>query len=189
MSQSFVTRQLTAEDAEDVQVCFDSQPKVMMEIKRHDRQPYADTFLSLIKSGCVAFGAWEDGDLKAFSIVWRWQSMPTATIVMSCNKPTGGLYNPIKSGLQASLDACLLQMEGEGCRVFYYVRSSGKAWRSSTAKRNHGRFGQYSFTAAEHISKGDMSRYPTFNQMILGGQPVSADAVIVAAIAPMDQDF
>jgi hypothetical protein len=189
MNHPFVTRQLTAEDAADVQACFDSQPKVMMEIKRGDRQPYADTFLHLVRSGCVAFGAWREAELQAFSIVWRWQSMPTATIVMSCNRPTGGLYNPIKSGLQASLDACLLHMEGAGCRVFYYVRSSGKAWRSSTAKRNHGRFGQYSFTAAEKIGKGQTSQYPAFNQMILGGRPVSADAVIVAAIAPMDQDF
>jgi len=180
---------LDHDDAEAVKDCFDSQPKVMLETKRLDREPYDMTFKNLIRSGCTAYGMVNDGVVQAFSIVWPWPSMPASTIVMACNRPDGKIYNPKRTGLSASLDACLIEMEQQERRISYYVRSSGKAWKNSTAHKGHGRFGEYQCTAAEHISQGCASRYSDFNKFILGGRPVSSDAVIIVATAPMNRDF
>jgi hypothetical protein len=189
MTSVLRTARLTADDALAVQDCFDSQPKVMMALKKPGRAPYADTFKTLLSSGCVAYAQWDGEQVRSFTIVWPWPTAPCCTIVMACNRPTGRAYNPIRSGLQASLDACLLHVEGNGVKVFYYVRSSGKSWKNSTATKNQGRFGDYTFTAAEYISEGSMSKYYDFNNFILGNTPVPSNAVIIAALAPTIDDF
>lgn len=189
MLNSFHLSRLNAQHATAVQSCFDSQPKVMMALKKPGQRPYANTFLFLLASGCVAYGQWDGNQLRAFSIVWPWPTAPASTLVMGCNRPTGRPYNPIQSGLQASVDACLLHLENNGRRVLYFVRSSGRAWKNSTATRNQGRFGEYLFTAAEHIPQGNVSQYSDFNRFVLGNQPVSSDAVVVAALAPMKGDY
>jgi hypothetical protein len=187
-NQLFVKR-LTASDAIDVQACFDSQPKVMMAVKQPGRDPYAGTFTNLLRSGCVAYGALSGDLVQAFTIVWPWPSLPASTIVMGCNRPTGGIYSPRKSGFQATFDACLLEMESDQRRLTYHVRSSGTAWKDSTLAKGVGRFEHYRRTVAEQIPAGSLSRYSDFNRFILGSRPVSANAVIIAAVAPMDGDF
>ena len=183
------TTKLGAEHAALVQSCFDSQPKVMLEKKKVGREPYSETFLNLVESGCTSYGVFNNDVLQAFCIVWPWPSIPASTMVMACNRPDGKIYNPQRSGFSTTLEACLLEMERGDRRITYYVRSSGRAWKNSTAQKGHGRFGEYQCTAAEHIKQGQMSKYSDFNRYILGSRPVSADAVVVAAIAPMDRDF
>lgn len=189
MTVAFDIRRLVADDALAVQDCFDSQPKVMMKAKESSREPYADTFSDLIYSGCIAYGAWNGGVLQAFLIMWPWPTLPASTVVMGCNRPTGQKYNPIRSGLTASFDACIAHMEADGRRIIYFVRSSGKAWKNSTITKGLGKFSHYHCTAVEHIKAGALSKYSDFNQLILGYRPVSSNAVIVAAVAPMTQDF
>lgn len=189
MSDEPYTRRLSRVDALAVQACFDSQPKVMMWFKDSNRKPYADTFQALIQSGCVAYGTWHEDILQAFVIVWPWPFLPASTVVMGCNRLTGQIYNPRRSGLKASFDACLIHMESDSRMLVYFVRSSGKAWKNSTITKGLGRFEQYQCTVAEHIKIGHTSKYQGFNQLVLGNQPVSSNAVIIAAIAPMTQDF
>lgn len=186
--KSNVTR-LIASHAEAVQDCFDSQPKVMMTTKKPGREPYAQTFCNLIESGCVAYGLFDGDVIQAFCVVWPWPTLPASTLVMACNRPDGKIYNPQRSGFSATLDACLGDMERDGRRIAYYVRSSGRAWKNSTAQKGHGRFGEYHCTAAEHIPIGCVSKYSDFNRFVLGNMPVSSDAVVIAAVAPMAGDF
>lgn len=183
------TRRLSKADTLAVQACFDSQPKVMMGFKDPNRKPYADIFEALIQSGCVAYGTWHKNILQAFVIVWPWPFLPASTVVMGCNRPNGQIYNPSRSGLKTSFDACLSHMESDGRMSVYFVRSSGKAWKNSTITKGLGRFEQYRCTVAERIQIGQISKYQGFNQLVLGNQPVSSNAVIVAAVAPMTQDF
>lgn len=184
-----VVKRLAAIHAGAVQACFDSQPKVMMAIKKPGRAPYADTFLSLLESGCVAYGMFDGELVQAFTIVWPWPTMPASTIVMGCNRPSGGIYNPRRSGFQATFDACLSEMEADHRRLTYHVRSSGTAWKDSTMRKGVGRFEQYHRTAAEYIQAGCISKYNDFNRFVLGGNPVNSNAVIVAGSAPMEADF
>lgn len=182
-------KRLMPAHASEVQACFDSQPKVMMAAKQPGRAPYADTFLSLLDSGCVAYGVFDGELVQAFTVVWPWPNMPASTIVMGCNRPSGGIYNPRKSGFQATFDACLLEMEAGHRRLTYHVRSIGTAWKDSTMKNGVGRFEHYHRTAAEYIQAGCISKYNDFNRFVLGGNPVNSNAVIVAGSAPMDADF
>ena len=187
-TQPFAVR-LHASDSVAVQHCFDSQPKVMMDLKKPGRTPYALTFQALLDSGCIAYGVWNGAILQAFSVVWPWPTAPAATLVMGCNRPSVGRYNPQRSGFQATLDACLQHLEQQDRRLVYFVRSSGRAWKNSTAQKGHKHFGKYACTVAERISAGMQSKYVDFNCFILGNQAVSSDAVIIAAVAPMEQDF
>lgn len=180
---------LTALDAEAVQGCFDSQPKLMMTIKNPGREPYARTFRSLLASGCVSYGLRADDEIRAFCVVWPWPSMPASTIVLACNRPIGQIYNPQRSGLQATLDACLRAMESEGRRIAFFVRSTGRAWKGGTAQKGTGRLAEYFCTVAERIPAGRLSRYSDYNRYVLGNHPVPSDAVVVVAAAPMDPDL
>jgi hypothetical protein len=137
----------------------------------------------------VAYGAFDGDVVQAFCVVWPWPTLPASTLVMACNRPDGKIYNPQRSGFSATLDACIRHMERDGRRIAYYVRSSGRAWKNSTAQRGLGIFEKYRCTVAEHIPIGCVSKHSDFNRFVLGNIPVSSDAVVIAAVAPMDGDF
>ncbi len=185
----FTTRPLTIADSREVQACYDSQPKLMLVEKRPDEPPYSGVFEQLLLTGCMAFGAYADDELRAFSVFWLWPTLPASTLVLAVNRPDGMLYNPQRSGLQAALDAGLTHMEADGRTSVYFARSAAARWKHSIIKRRLGRLGEYNASAVERIQRGQHSRFPAFNQLVLGGCAVRGDATIVHAVAPQVGDF
>jgi hypothetical protein len=186
---SFEVRLLQLADAQAVQDVYDSQPKLMLVEKRKDAPPYADTFKSLLSSGCYAYGAFNSGILCAFSVFFVWQGLPATTLVLSCCRPTGGVYRPEKSGFAAALDAAIFHAEQDSRYMIFAVRSANKKWDHHTVVSPRvGRFYEYRSTVAERIAAGSLSKFHAINQMVLGSRPVSADAVLICAIAPWGND-
>lgn len=176
-------------DADIVEECFDSQPRLMLAPKRAGAKEYAAVFRGLIADGCVAYGAFRDGVLAAFCIVWPWPSLPIATMVIFLNRPTGTIYNPERSGLRHAIDAALAHIEALGVWSIYYVRADTERWRRSRVVRGIGRMGEYQLVPVERIASGSLSRYPPINDLVLGGLPVPGDAVLVQGLRPYDDDF
>lgn len=189
MTSNLKTRQLSLADAQAVQACYDSQPKLMLIEKGENDPPYADIFNHLLRSGCIAFGVYDSQELKAFSVFWPWPHMPAATLVLAVNRPDGALYNPQRSGLQAALDAGLAHLESEGRSSVYFVRSAAKRWKHSVIRNRLGRLGEYHSVAIEKIPAGALSRFNDFNRLILGGRPVRGDAILVHSVVPQNGDF
>lgn len=189
MPGNIESRQLSAADADLVEECYDSQPRLMLAPKRPGATRYSATFRSLLASGCVAFGAFRDGVLVAFSVAWPWPHLPVATLVIWVCRPTGTIYNPERSGLRHALDAALAHVEALGVWSTYYVRADKGAWTRSRVIRGLGRHAEYRHVPVERIARGDLSRYQDFNRLVLGGMPVPRDAVIVQGLRPHDDDF
>jgi len=185
----FTTRPLSIADSREVQACYDSQPKLMLIEKSPDEAPYAGVFEQLLLTGCVAFGAYANDELRAFVVFWPWPSLPASTLVLMVNRPDGMIYNPERSGLQAALDAGIASMEAEGRSSIYFARAAGGRWKNSTIKRRLGRLSEYHFLAVERVEGGKLARFPAFNQLILGGRPLRGDAIIGHALAPQVGDF
>ena len=189
MTNPFQIKQLTLADAQDVQSCYDSQPKLMLSPKTKGEQPYAWTFQSLIQSGCIAYGAFKDGVLAAFCVVWPWPSQPTSTLVLFVNRPTGSAFNPRSSGLQAAIDGALFHLEQTGRSALYFARAKSDRWKNSVVTRRIGRLGEYHAIPAEIIPSGRLSKYPDINNYVLGRTPVRREAVLVLAVKPHEEDF
>lgn len=185
----FSVMRLTGADAVAVQEVYDSQPKLMLVKKRPDAPPYAGTFISLLSSGCYAYGAFKDGKLHAFTVFFAWPWLPATTLVLACNRPTGTIYSPVKSGLQVVFDAGLAHAENESRYMVFTVRSAESKWNHKTmVSLKLGRFNEYRSTVAEHIAAGNKSKFEAINQMVLGNRPVSADAFLICAVAPWGND-
>lgn len=189
MTSTFQTRQLGLADALEAQSCYDSQPKLMLAPKSENERPYAETFRALMGSRCIAYGAFKDGVLAAFCVVWPWPSQPTSTLVLFVNRPTGSMFNPRASGLQAAIDACLFHLERLGHSALYFARARSDRWKNSVVTRRIGRLGEYHALPAEIIPAGALSRYPDVNNYVLGRTPVRREAVLVLAVKPHDEDF
>jgi hypothetical protein len=189
MSSNLTTRQLSLSDAQSVQECYDSQPLLMLAPKRADAPKYADVFHQLLASGCVAYGCFEDNRLLAFCVVWPWPDQPVATLVIFLNRPTGGIYNPERSGLRYAIDAALAHVEARGCWTIYYVRADAQRWKRSRIAKRLGRLGEYRIVPVERLSAGMLSKWPTINQRVLAGLPVPGDAIVVQGLRPYDEDF
>lgn len=185
----FNVRQLNSGDAAAVQDVYDSQPKLMLVKKRLDAPPYAGTFRSLLSSGCYAYGAFKDDKLQAFTVFFAWPWLPATTLVLACNRPTGTIYNPVKSGLQIVTDAALAHAEKDSRYMLFFVRAAKEKWSHETiVSPKLGRFNEYRSTVAEHIAAGNKSKFEAINQMVLGNRPVSADAFLICAVAPWGND-
>lgn len=189
MSHNFQIRRLLVSDADIVEECFDSQPRLMLAAKRIEPQQYGAAFRNLIMSGCVAYGAFRDDVLMAFCVVWPWPDLPVATMVIFLNRPTGGTYNPERSGLRYAIDAALEHIEALGCWSIYYIRADDRKWKRSRIVQGLGRLGEYQLVPAERIACGSWSRYPSINGLVLGGSPVPTDAVLVQGLRPYSEDF
>lgn len=189
MSRQYQIRRLSIADFQDVQDCYDSQPKLMLVEKSPDEPPYAGTFQNLLLSGCVSFGAFDGHELKAFSVFWPWPTLPASTLVLAVNRPDGAIYNPERSGLQAVLDAGLAHMEADGRVSVYFARSGARRWKHSVIRKRLGRLSEYHASAVEHIAAGQLSKYQDFNRFVLGSHAVRGDAVMVHAVAPQVGDF
>lgn len=189
MTAHFHVKPLGISDAEIVQDCYDSQPKLMLTPKTAGDKPYADTFRELIQSGCVSFGAFKEESLSAFCVVYPWQIQPTATLVLFCNRPTGGPFNPGLTGLRDAIDATLLFLEQNGYSSLYFVRAKSDKWRNSLMRRTMGRLGQYHSIPVETITKGNLSRFDMINGAVLGMRRVISDAVVINAVKPYEHDF
>lgn len=189
MNIQYQVRRLSAADADIVEECFDSQPRLMLAAKRMEPGQYGANFRNLITSGCVAYGAFSDDVLMAFCIVWPWPDLPVATMVIFLSRPTGVVYNPERSGLRHAVDAALEHIENLGCWSIYFVRANNKKWKSSRILRGFGRFSEYRLVPVEQIACGSLSRYPSINGLVLGWAPVPTDAVIVQGLRPYAEDF
>jgi hypothetical protein len=189
MTIQFQTKQLQIADAQSVQDCYDSQPKLMLAPKTVGERPYAETFRALMQSGCIAYGAFKDDVLMAFCVVWPWPSQPTSTLVLFVNRPTGALFNPRTSGLQAAIDGALFHLEQLGYSALYFARAKSDRWKNSVVTRRIGRLGEYHAIPAEIIPSGGHSRYHDVNNYVLGRTPVRREAVLVLAVKPYDEDF
>ena len=189
MSSNLTTRQLTLSDAQSVEDCYDSQPKLMLIEKNEGDPPYSSIFNHLLNSGCIAFGTFDGDTLKAFAILWPWPTLPASTLVLIVNRPDGMTYNPERTGLRSALDAALKCMEMQGRTSVYFARSAARQWKNSTIKKRLGRLSEYHTIAAERILANRPSCFPDFNRFILGGRPVRGDAIIVHALAPQSGDF
>jgi len=189
MSSNLTTRQLSLNDAQSVQDCYDSQPLLMLAPKRPDAQKYADTFRQLLASGCVAYGCFEADRLLAFCVVWPWVDQPAATLVIFLNRPTGGVYNPERSGLRYAIDAALAHVEARGCWAIYYVRADARRWKRSRIAKRLGRLGEYRIVPVERLSAGSLSQWQSINNRVLGGLPVPCNAIVVQGLRPYDEDF
>jgi hypothetical protein len=183
------SRRLDASDADLVEECYDSQPRLMLAEKRPGATRYAIVFRGLLASGCIAYGAFRDGVLVAFCVLWPWPGLPVATMVIFLSRPTGSIYNPERSGLRYAIDAALAHVEALGVWSIYYVRADSERWRRSRVTRGLGRHGEYRLVPVERIARGSLSRYPDINRLVLGGMPVPGDAVIVQGLRPYDDDF
>lgn len=189
MNCQYQIRRLFAYDAEIVEECFDSQPRLMLAPKRMEPKQYGAAFRHLITNGCIAYGAFRNNILAAFCIVWPWPNLPVATMVIFLNRPTGAIYNPERSGLRYAIDAALAHVEAEGVWSIYYVRADNERWRRSRIIKRLGRLGEYRLVPAERIASGALSRHPDINRLVLGGMPVPCDAVLVQGLRPYDEDF
>lgn len=189
MSPQYQTRRLLISDADIVERCFDSQPRLMLAPKRLESRQYAATFRNLIMSGCIAYGAFRDDTLAAFSIIWPWPNLPASTLVLTANRPSGMLFNPVRSGFAAAQDAALAHMEAEGRTMLIYVRSANRKWTRDKTHKLSGRIGEYHVAPAERIAAGSLSRHDSINRFVLGNTPVASDAILVTAIRPFPDDF
>jgi hypothetical protein len=189
MISQYQVRRLLISDADIVEECFDSQPRLMLAPKSLEPRQYAATFRNLIMSGCVAYGAFRDDVLAAFSIVWPWPNLPASTLVLTANRPNGMLFNPARSGFSAAQDAALAHMEAEGRTMLIYVRSANPKWTRDKTHKLSGRIGEYHVAPAERIAAGSLSRYDSINRFVLGSSPVHSDALLVTAIRPFADDF
>lgn len=189
VNNQFQVRRLSMSDADIVEECFDSQPLLMLAPKRVGAKEYAAVFRGFIANGCIAYGAFRDGVLAAFCIVWPWPNLPTATMVIFLNRPTGTIYNPERSGLRHAVDATLAHIEALGYWSIYFARADNKKWTHSRIVRRLGRLGEYQLVPVERIARGKLSRHPDINRLVLGGTPVQGDAIIVQGLRPHGDDF
>ncbi len=186
---SFEVRRLQLADAQAVQDVYDSQPKLMLVKKRSDAPPYADTFKSLLSSGCYAYGAFSGEELRAFAVFYFWPWLPATTLVLACCRPTGGIYNPEKSGIAAVFNAGLAYAEADSRYMLFTVRSAQRKWSHDTmVSEKMGRFFEYRSTVAERIPAGGQSKFDLINQLVLNARPVSSDVFLICAIAPWGND-
>lgn len=189
MNCQYQVRRLFIHDADIVEECFDSQSRLMLAPKRLESGQYAATFRNLIMSGCVAYGAFRDDVLAAFSIVWPWPDLPASTLVLTANRPNGMLFNPARSGFSAAQDAALAHMEAEGRTMLIYVRSANPKWTRDKCLSLCGRIAEYHLAPAERIVAGSLSRYDSINRFVLGNSPIHSDGLLVTAIRPFTDNF
>jgi len=189
MSRQYQIRRLSIADSQDVQDCYDSQPKLMLVEKSSDEPPYAGTFQNLLFSGCVSFGAFDGATLKAFCVLWPWPNLPASTIVLAVNRPDGAIYNPERTGFRAALDAGLAHVEADARTSVYFARSAKRQWNNRATTRRLGRLAEYQARPVETIAGGCLSRFQDFNRFILGGRAIRSDAVIIHATAPHIGEF
>lgn len=184
-----LTRQLTLSDAVDVQAVYDSQPRIMLRDKDVNEPAYAGVFRAHLLSGCVAYGAFEGAELRAFCTVWQWPGFPIATLVVCANKPDGAAFNPSRTGLSAAVNAAFDKLVEDGVPTMYFVRSTKKRWKNSTMSKNFGAFGDSFARAVEYIPAGSPSKHEAINAFVLGSGPPKADAVLVSLTRKPLGDF
>ena len=182
------TRLLTVFDAAEVESVYDSQPKLMLIPKAPGALPYGKTFVSLLNSGCYAYGSFLGNHLQAFAVFYPWPHLPATTLVLATNRPTGSIYNPQQSGLTAVFDAGLLHAETDARCMLFTVRSAAKKWNHNTmVSPKLGRFYDYRSTVAERLPKGQQSKFASINQLVLNSRPVLTDSFLICAIAPWSE--
>jgi hypothetical protein len=182
-------RQLTPLDAEQVESVFDSQPKLMLKKKSDRRSPYSVTFRSLLSSGAISWGAFIEGEMKAFAVGYKWSMFPIGTLVMMASKPDGKIFNPERTGLAQAVDATLDHLIELGAPTVYFVRAHNRKWTNSLMQKRFGKFGSSYASAVEYISAGNLSKHQAINDLVLNRLPPSVDSVLVCLTRPTPHDF
>lgn len=189
MSRQYQTRRLLISDAEIVEECFNSQPRLMLRDKTNDESAYAGVFRSHLLTGCVSYGAFSGEELRAFCTVWQWSGFPIGSLVLFVNKPDGSLFNPERTGLACAVDAALDHLAAIGVPTVYFVRAESTKWRNSRITKNFGLFGLSFSKDVERIKSGQLSKHEAINTFVLNNQPPKADAILVCVTRPPLGDF
>lgn len=163
---------------------FRSRDKLMLRPKNARQLAFPDRFAKMLKSGCEAYGTFQDGMLQAFCIFSPWHDMPVSTLVLMQSRPLPGPVDFAKNGLSACLDAALSSLEKRGYSHTVFRRILDAKWRPDRILRNAGRLGEYSFTVAEVVRAGAKSRWAFLSDTLLDGGPVEHDSAIVIGGRP-----